>query len=125
MIKMLKDFWKNLKEYIKVIFKLDFGELFVYILEMILTMVVGILTYYPVKLIRDLFVSIITLCGFTSGIAISVLDIIFNILTIICFVCTFIYCFNIRYGELKQSEKEKKQNKEKEDNNIELPSIKK
>ena len=125
MLKMLSEFGDNLKKYLNVIFKLNFGELFVYVLELLLTFVVAIITYYPVKLFKDLFSSILSLCGIYSGIIYNILEVLANIGTIICFILTFIYCFNIRYSELKQSEKEKKVKKSKEIDDIDLPSMKK
>lgn len=125
MKEMFKSFWNNLKNYINIIFKLDFGELFVYLLELILVIVTGLLTYIPVSLVKDLIFNIIALFNGNMNIVYNIINVIFSLISLFVFVVVFIYCFNIRYAELKKNENEKKAKKNKTDEDIELPTMKK
>ncbi len=125
MKEMFKSFWNNLKNYINIIFKLDFGELFVYLLELILVIVTGLLTYIPVSLVKDLIFNIIALFNGNMNIVYNIINVIFSLISLFVFVVVFIYCFNIRYAELKKNENEKKAKKNKNDEDIELPTMKK
>ncbi len=125
MKEMFKSFWNNLKNYINIIFKLDFGELFVYLLELILVIVTGLLTYIPVSLVKDLIFNIIALFNGNMDIVYNIINVIFSLISLFVFAVVFIYCFNIRYAELKKNENEKKAKKNKNDEDIELPTMKK
>lgn len=122
---MFKNFIKNLKEYVDIILKLNFGELFVYSLELILIVLLSLLMYIPVGLIEDLVRTVCLAIIPDVEVVLTIINIVFKIISLGIFVIVFIYLFNGRYNDLKKDIKEKKEKSSKKEENIELPSIKK
>ena len=122
---MFKNFIKNLKEYVDIILKLNFGELFVYSLELILIVLLSLLMYIPVGLIEDLVRTVCLAIIPDVEVVLTIINIVFTLISLGIFVIVFIYLFNGRYNDLKKDIKEKKEKSSKKEENIELPSIKK
>ncbi|MGN1338453.1 MAG: hypothetical protein ACI4WW_08270 [Candidatus Coprovivens sp.] len=122
---MFKNFIKNLKEYVDIILKLNFGELFVYSLELILIVLLSLLMYIPVGLIEDLVRTVCLAIIPDVEVVLTIINIVFKLISLGIFVIVFIYLFNGRYNDLKKDIKEKKEKSSKKEENIELPSIKK
>lgn len=125
MKEMFVNFYKNLKDYIDIIIKLNFGELFVYALELILITVLSLLMYIPVGLIEDLVRTVCVTAAPDAVILITIVNIIFKVISLGVFVFIFIYLFNGRYSDLKKDIKEKKEKAAKQIDDIELPNMKK
>jgi len=119
---MLKDFLKNLKNYINYIMKLGFGELFVQFLILLIIVVISCFIYIPIQLIQDLLLSLIVLFVDGNSVVISVYNILFKVISTACILLCFVYLFNKRYSDVEKEIKEKKNKPVGED--IELPKMK-
>ena len=98
----IKKFMKVAKNYINYIMKLDFKELFVNFIELIILIIIAMLLVFPVDLVRELLFKIIaSVTGFGEGFY-KIYDIIFTIIkAVVCFGF-FIYMFNKRYEDISK-----------------------
>lgn len=132
MIKGLKIFGKNIKEYLGYIATLGFRDLGRHFLSLLLLIFISLLAYIPVGLVGDFIITMITSVGNVPSIIYSIVDIVIELISLIAAVYLFIFIFNRRYTEVYVDEmngkgKEKKEEVKIYDNRvepkIELPEL--
>jgi len=133
---MIKSFFKNGKKYLDYLMKLDFAELLVNVVEIVLLAILAGLVALPIGVFRDLFYSIVKAIGGTSEAIFNWYNVLFNFFTGIIGIALFMYLFNRRYSKLdelikkddlrdkKRKEKNKDNKKDEEDVEIDLPKKK-
>lgn len=106
---MIKQFLKNLKNYIDYIMKLDFKELFVNFMTIIMMVILSCLVYLPVGVVRDALYQFILIFINTGTVFFTVYNIIFNLLCGLIAMYIFIYMFNKRFSDIDKLKKELKE----------------
>ena len=124
MMKGLKIFGKNIKEYLGYIATLGFRDLGRHFLSLLLLIFISLLAYVPVGLVGDFIITIITGIGNVPIIVYTIVDIVIELASLIAAVYLFIFMFNKRYTEVYIDEmngkgKEKKEEVKVYDNKIE------
>lgn len=124
MMKGLKSFGKNIKEYLGYIATLGFRDLGRHFLSLLLLIFISLLAYIPVGLAGDFLITIITGVGNVPVIIYTIVDIVIELVSLIAAVYLFIFMFNKRYTEVYIDEmngkgKEKKEEVKVYDNKIE------
>ena len=116
---MFKDFMKNGKKYIDYLMGLDFVELFVNVVEIIILILLASLVYLPIGLIQDLLYELLVAVVGVSETFFKWYTILFRFGTGVIAIIVFIYLFNRRYAKLdKLIEKDPmrdRKNKQKEE----------
>lgn len=114
---MFKDFFKNFKNYIFCLMKMDFPDLFIHFIEFIIVVVISLLVFIPIQLVSETLFDMINLGSNISAVTSNVFFLVFKIISIVASVFVFVYLFNTRYVDLKKQMEEKK-DKPKEDVNL-------
>lgn len=131
---MIKDFIKNVKEYVSYLMKVNFKELFINTGIIICIVLLSTVVYIPLKVVGDLLRSFIDIFVRLVNKPALLFDWVKELLCLSgCFVA-FMYLFNKRFSDLEAFKKQinSKNNKadiknDKDTNNqeeIELPKIK-
>lgn len=126
---VIKDFFSNLKEYIKYLMKVDFKELFVNTVILVCLVVLAAFAYIPISVIQDLiykFIQIFVSVGLIFG---QLYNWIFQILSFIVALFAFMILFNMRFADIKNKKSENKvvvkKNGSDKTEELELPKAKK
>ncbi len=131
MKEIIKEFGKNLKEYVNYLMKVNFKELFVNTGILVCILILSTFVYVPVGLLDDLLFSLLAnFIGF-STIASSLFHWFFDLIGFFLALLAFMYMFNNRFKDVKEHEKEEKEkvvvlnnNKENKKVEVELPKKK-
>ena len=99
---LIKDFVKNLKEYVSYLMKVNYKELFVNTVILFCILILASFVYLPVSLIDDLIYSFITMFVSLPVIAGSIYHWIFQLISFILAVLAFMYLFNMRFKDIKE-----------------------
>lgn len=101
--KLVKSFFKNLKDYLSYIMKVGFGELFIQFLTLVIILLLSCFIYVPIGLIEDIIISAMNFLGqVVSENTYQVLDLVFKIISFICAMFAFMYLFNKRYNDVQK-----------------------
>lgn len=130
--KLVKSFFKNLKDYLSYIMKVGFGELFIQFLTLVIILLLSCFIYVPIGLIEDIIISAMSFLGqVVSENTYQVLDLIFKIISFICAMFAFMYLFNKRYNDVQKLKNNLKNKDNSENDNakrvveeVELPKEK-
>ena len=124
-LKMLKDFIKNIKKFCTYIVKVDFKELFINTAAFV---------YLPIGIIRDMLNDFIQFFTPISGLGGEIYIFIFKLISAVLAILVFIYFFNKRYANIdkesskdnkeKKKDKESKEDKDKNNDDLDLPKEK-
>ena len=123
----MKGFFKNIKNYIDVVFKADFGELLIYFFEILIVAAVPLVLLIPIACVKDIISNLFIVASPDAQMAYSVLNLVFSIINIIAYGFGFVYLFNRRYEDFKKSSKDKanlKKEVSKLADDIDLPKVK-
>lgn len=140
---LLKNFLKNLKEYLSYIMKVGFIDLFAQFFTLLIILLLACFLCVPLGLLQDVIVSALRLSGSSANALYNLIDLLFKIVSLVCVLVGFMYLFNKRYDDVqkmkddlkkqeeKQEEKEKMLERAKEDEklketqeNEDLPKVK-
>lgn len=130
-VKVFKDFVKNIKSYAEYLMKVDFGELFINVLILLCILILSCFAYIPSAIIKDILKGLITVFeGMFSFTGLYLFDWVFNVIGLFCTVVVFAVLFNMRFADIDEfkkqfEEKPKKEKKEDEVDKIDLPKPKK
>lgn len=130
MINLVKEFPGKLKKYIDHICTVTFGELIVYLLEILILIAIPLLLVsFSVSLVKDLLYYIILIFIKGSSFFFRLYDAIFSLINTILVFFGFVYIFSRRYNsfekEIKDIKKDKNVKVKKiEEDEIELPKVK-
>lgn len=130
MVKLVKEFPGKLKKYIDHICTVSFGELIVYLLEILILIAIPLLLVsFSVSLVKDLLYYILLVFVKGSSIFFRLYDAIFSLINAVLVFFGFVYIFSRRYTsfekEVKDTKKEKTTKVKKiEEEEIELPKVK-
>lgn len=97
----MKNFLKNLKQYINYIMKVNFKDLLVNVVILGCIVLLSILIYLPVGLIEDLIRSFIVIWMPFEGTPAVLFTWTFSLISFICAVIAFIYLFNKRFADIE------------------------
>lgn len=130
--KLVKSFFKNLKDYLSYIMKVGFGELFIQFLTLVIILLLSCFIYVPIGLIEDIIISAMSFLGqVVSENTYQVLDLIFKIISFICAMFAFMYLFNKKYNDVQKLKNNLKNKDNSENDNakrvveeVELPKEK-
>lgn len=118
MIDSLKNFGKNIKNYIGYIATLGFKELGIHFVSLLFLIFIALLMYIPVGLVGDFAIVIINGIGNIPNIIYTVVDFVIELISLIATISVFIYVFNKRYTELYIKEINNSNNKVLSETNI-------
>ena len=99
---MLKNFIKNLKNYVNYLMSVNFKDLFINTVIILCIVVLSGVIYVPVWIVEDLIRSLILAFGGFSGSLATIYNWIFDLISAICFVLTFIFLFNKRFEDIEK-----------------------
>lgn len=130
--KLVKSFFKNLKDYLSYIMKVGFGELFVQFLTLVIILLLSCFIYVPIGLIEDIIISAMNFLGqVVNENTYQVFDLVFKIISFICAMFAFMYLFNKRYNDIQKLKNNLKNKNNSENDNakrvveeVELPKEK-
>lgn len=119
---MIKEFLKNLKQYLNYLMKVGFGDLFIQFIILVIILVLACFVCVPISLIQDIVVSFMDFGGqaISDGLYNSI-NLVFKIINFVVVMAAFMYLFNKRYDDVKKMEEDlKKQEKvkKKTDNDV-------
>lgn len=97
----MKNFLRNLKQYINYIMKVNFKDLLVNVVILGCIVLLSVLVYLPVGLIEDLIRSFIVVWMPFEGIPAVLFTWTFSLISFICAVISFIYLFNKRFDDIE------------------------
>ena len=136
MKKIVKEFLGNLKPYFDYIMTLGFKKLGVHFICLVLISLFALLVYLPIGLVNDFIVTFLgSLFGNVPNIIYGILEIITELVSLVCSFLFFMYMFNQRYKDVYKDEilnsgkdeKEEKVNQmnlnNRNDEKIELPEL--
>ncbi len=119
---MFKEFGKNFKKYFDYLMTVNFKELFVNTVILLLILILSAFVFMPIGLIQDLFRNAITMTTEFSGKGDEIFNFVFKFIGTICFFLSFIYLFNRRLRDIdafkeqiNESIKPKKETSKKEE----------
>ena len=130
MVKLVKEFPGKLKKYIDHVCTVSFGELLVYLLEVLILLAIPLLLVsFSVSLVKDFLYYILLVFVEGSSFFFRLYDAIFSIINAILMFFGFIYMFSRRYNSFEKEIKEDKKsktfkNKKIVEDDIELPKTK-
>ena len=99
---LCKEFFKNLKEYVAYLMKVDFKELFVNTVILICILALATFVYLPVSLVDDLILSLLTIFIQFSATLAAIYHWIFKLISFVLSVLAFMYLFNMRFKDVKE-----------------------
>ena len=102
MKQLFKDFFKNLKEYVSYLMKVNFKELFVNTIILVCILVLSTFAYVPVGLLDDLIFNFIKIFVTMPVLVTQIYHWIFNLLGFALALCAFAYMFNLRFKDVKE-----------------------
>ena len=105
---LCKEFFKNLKEYVAYLMKVDFKELFVNTVILICILALATFVYLPVSLVDDLILSLLTIFIQFSATLAAIYHWIFKLISFVLSVLAFMYLFNMRFKDVKEKGLENK-----------------
>ena len=105
---LCKEFFKNLKEYVAYLMKVDFKELFVNTVILICILALATFVYLPVSLVDDLILSLLTIFIKFSATLAAIYHWIFKLISFVLSVLAFMYLFNMRFKDVKEKGLENK-----------------
>jgi len=122
----IKKFFKVAKHYINYLMKVDFKELLVNFVEIIVVVIIAGILYLPVGVIRDILYKIFVAIFKGTTLLYNIFDIGFAIIGLVVSILFFMYLFVKRFEnveQLRSSREDKlytnnKDNKDNKDNNI-------
>jgi len=119
----IKKFFKVAKHYINYLMKVDFKELLVNFVEIIVVVIIAGILYLPVGVIRDILYKIFVAIFKGTTLLYNIFDIGFAIIGLVVSILFFMYLFVKRFENVEQlrSSREDKlytNNKDNKDNNI-------
>lgn len=133
-LKMLKDFIKNIKKFCTYIVKVDFKELFINTGTLVCYAIMAAFVYLPIGIIRDMLNDFIQFFTPISGLGGEIYIFIFKLISAVLAILVFIYFFNKRYANIdkesskdnkeKKKDKESKEDKDKNNDDLDLPKEK-
>ncbi len=119
---MFKEFGKNFKKYFDYLMTVNFKELFVNTVILLLILVLAAFVFMPLGLIQDLVRNAITMTTEFTGKGDEIFNFVFRLIGTIGFFLSFIYLFNRRLRDIDafkeqvdDSIKGKKENYKKEE----------
>ena len=127
MKEMSKEFFKNLKEFVQYLMKVNFKELFVNTIILVCILVLSTFVYVPIELVDRLIFDFIKIFGTMPGIVAQIYHWIFHLISFICALFAFMYLFNLRFKDVKEKGLENKveiKNKSEEKVTLDLPKKK-
>ena len=128
----MRDFIKNIKNYLGYIATLGFKDLGIHFLSLLFLIFISLLAYVPVGLVRDFIVTIVNGISNVPLIVYTILDILTQLISLIFAVYLFIFMFNKWYAEVyvdemsgkgKEKKEEVKEYNNKVEQKIELPEL--
>jgi len=102
MKQLFKDFFKNLKDYVSYLMKVNFKELFVNTIILVCILVLSTFAYVPVGLLDDLIFNFIKIFVTMPVLVTQIYHWIFNLLGFVLALCAFAYMFNLRFKDVKE-----------------------
>lgn len=122
---MVKDFLRNLKSYFDYIIKLNFGDLLIKFIDLVLVILMSLFVYIPVSLVRDLVYTIIGTFGNLSILSL-IMDLLFKGISFVLCIYVFVYLFNKRYEDIKEERLNSREEVKKkiQEESFELPEMK-
>lgn len=130
MVNLVKEFPGKVKKYIDHICTVSFGELLVYLLEVLILLAIPLLLVsFSVSLVKDLLYYILLVFIKGSSFFFRIYDAIFGLINAVLLFFGFIYMFSRRYNSFEKEIKDDKKvksskNKSVEVEEIELPKVK-
>ena len=130
--KLIKTFFKNLKDYLSYLMKVGFGDLLIQFLTLVIILLLSCFIYVPIGLIEDIIISAMGFLGqVVNDKTYQILDLVFKIISFIFAMFAFMYLFNKRYDDIQKLKNDLKYKGNKQNNNkkrevvdIELPKEK-
>ena len=104
----LKKFFPICKKYIQYLLKLGFKEFFKNVIEIILLALLSCLVYLPIDMIRILLDKLLFLFTKTDAFN-NITDLIFAIISACTAIYVFVRFFNIRYSNIEEIRKDRKE----------------
>lgn len=102
----VKNFPSVLKQYIDAIMKMNFGELLLHFIELLILLLIASFLYIPIGLLKDMLFSIFAFFTFSASDTLNlVVDLIIKVCSFIASLYCFLYMFTKRYEELKKEKK--------------------
>ena len=109
MFKIFKEFPGKFKKYIDHIVTVSFGELLIYLIEILVLIAIPLLlASFCVNLVKDVLYYILLIFMEGSVIFFRIYDAIFAFIVAVCVLYGFVYLFNRRYVSFEKEIKEVK-----------------
>lgn len=105
---MIKEFIKNLKEYVDYLMKVNFKDLLINTIILICILLLAAFAYIPASILRDIIRSFITAFTSFNGVTSMLFECLFKIVGYGCCIWAFMYLFNKRFDDIKAFEEQVK-----------------
>jgi len=105
--KLIKDFGKNLKDYVQYLMKVDFKELFVNTVILLCIVLLSTFVYMPISIIRDLISDLVKIFFTVPVIVTSIYTWVVSLISFILCLIAFMYLFNMRFADVLRAKEEK------------------